>query len=560
MRFVFHDVEVDVAQRLVRVAGEPVALEPQVFDVLTLLMRHRDRVVGKPELLTEVWGSRFVSDSALTSRIKSARAAVGDNGREQHTIRTVHGQGYQFVARVDERPPSEAWTGPTRPAGVPVPQDGFYGRERELAAVGGLVTRCRLVTIVGPGGTGKTRLSLELARGREGGPQPAGGVSAAWTFVELAEVRDAGAVGQALVAALGIEAPSADEVGAACAYLRGEPTLLVVDNCEHVLPAARRLVSRVLDETADTRVLSTSRGPLGLRAEQVYRLQPLPVPEEAAFAGPDTAVNPAVALFLDRARRGAHEIRLDAHSAPDVVALCRALDGLPLALELAAGRAGTFGVPDLLARLDRRLDLLGDDRADTSARHRSLRTALGWSFEQLDPACRQLFDHLSVFPAGLTLEGLEWLVERLALDVGGDTWRALDRLVATSLVNRVEYPSGTRYVQLETMRAFGSERLAADGLRRTRRAGGMDARAAGRSRPVRAFGPRVALVRPDPPRAAQHPRRPPASAGGGQVRRVGRGLGRPLRLGPAARRIGDLGAGPTSLPISTSSRPTASGP
>ena len=469
MRFVFHDVEVDVAQRLVRVAGEAVALEPQVFDVLTLLMRHRDRVVGKPELLTEVWGSRFVSDSALTSRIKSARAVVGDNGREQHTIRTVHGRGYQFVAPVEERPPvarspGAARAGAAGPAGVPLPQDAFYGRDRELVELRGLVAHCRFVTIVGPGGTGKTRLSLELARRLDSGPQPAGPASGAWTFVDLAEVRDPEALGQALVSALGIEAPSVDEVGAACAYLRGERMLLVVDNCEHVLPAARRLVSRVLDETEDTHVLATSRSPLGLRAEHVCRLQPLPVPEEAGSAGPDIVTNPAVALFLDRAKRNAGEIRLDAHGAADLVALCRALDGLPLALELAAGRAGTLGLPDLLARLDRRLDLLGDDRVDTSARHRSLRTALEWSFEQLDPACQRLFDHLSVFPAGLTLDGLEWLVERLALDVGGDTWRALDRLVATSLVNRVEYPSGTRYVQLETMRAFGSERLAADGL------------------------------------------------------------------------------------------------
>jgi predicted ATPase/DNA-binding winged helix-turn-helix (wHTH) protein len=453
VRFVFHDVEVDVATRRVRVAGETVALEPQVFDVLTFLVRHRDRVVGKPELLTEVWGSRFVSDSALTSRVKSARAVVGDNGREQHTIRTVHGRGYQFVAPVEERPPGDARAGPARPAGAPMRQDGFYGRDSELVELRELVGRCRFVSIVGPGGTGKTRLSLELARGPA--PWP-------WTFVDLAEVRDADALGQALVLALGIEAQSADAVGAACAYLRGERRLLVVDNCEHVLAAAGRLVRRVLDETDDTHVLATSRTPVGLRTEQVYRLQPLPVPEEPASAGPGTATNPAVALFLDRARRSGREIRLDAHSAADIAALCRAMDGLPLALELAAARAGTFGLPDLLARLDRRLDLLGDDRADTSPRHRSLRTALEWSFEQLDPACRRLFDHLSVFPAGLTLEGLEWLVERLSLDVRGEIWAALDRLVAASLVTRVEYPSGTRYVQLETMRAFGAERLAAD--------------------------------------------------------------------------------------------------
>ena len=456
----FGDVLVDRSTRRLSVDGDWRHIEPQVFDVLVYLIEHRDRVVPKTELLDQIWGSRFVSESALTSRIRSARSAVGDDGRRQHVIRTAHGTGYQFVGELDaelgavegSRP-----TPPSRPGGsvsrFSRPANPFRGRQADLAAVSDLLDRCRLVTVIGPGGTGKTRLATEVMVDR----------SAPAAFVDLAAVRDGSAVGQALISALGIEVgTAADELEAACAYLRSDPVALLVDNCEHVPVEAAELVRRLLAATDDVSVLATSRVPLNLRDEQLYRLAPLPILDHSGSITPTVArTSPAVALFCDRVTQLAHEFELDHESAQHVVALCRALDGLPLALELAAARTQTFGLQDLLHRLDDRLDLLDDDRHDTADRHRSLRATLNWSFDLLDSDCRELFVHLSVFPAGLTLDGVEWLVERLGLPAPVPV--LLDRLVKVSLLERTDHRSGVRYGQLETMRTFGIDWLAEHG-------------------------------------------------------------------------------------------------
>ncbi len=450
----FGGVELDRSTRRLTVDGENRHVEPQVFDVLVYLAENHHRVVPKTELFDEIWGSRFVSESALTSRIRSARSAVGDDGRRQEVIRTAHGTGYQFVAELvadgtsaSSEPRRRSFAHFVRPA------NPFRGRRNDREAVSDLMARCRLVTIIGPGGTGKTRLGAEILADQAG----------EWAFVDLATVRDGSELGQTLLAALGVELGSADdEIEAAGAFLRTEPVDLLVDNCEHVAVDAADMISRLLAITETTTVLATSRVPLNLRDEHLYRLAPLPVLGHDGAITPRVAMtSPAVALFCDRISQVAHDFELDKESARHVVALCRALDGLPLALELAAARAGTFGLEDLLHRLDDRLDLLDDDRHDTMDRHRSLRATLNWSFDLLDDDCRELFVHLSVFPAGLTLDGLEWLVSHLGLS--GTVSTMLDRLVKVSLLERIDHRSRTRYGQLETMRTFGVDRLADDG-------------------------------------------------------------------------------------------------
>ena len=314
-----------------------------------------------------------------------------------------------------------------------------------------------------PAGSGKTRLSIELATTladtfsttlSNDGPE-----TPAVVFVDLAAVRDDHAVGQALAAALGVEIGDQRDIVDACiGFLRSRASLLVVDNCEHVVSAAAELVERVLTDASTATVLATSRVPLGVRGETIFRLPPLPVPESSDGCTAEAAMaNPAVGLFIDRVRRAQHDFRFDDAAVPDVVALCEALDGLPLALELAAGRMSTFSLEDLLARLDRRLDLLGDDRTGTDDRHRSLRATLDWSYELLDDECRRLFRHLAVFPAGMVLDGVEWLGREMGLTT--DPLLALNRLVEASLVGRTGTPSGARYVQLETMRTFGNDLL-----------------------------------------------------------------------------------------------------
>lgn len=442
--------ELSLARRQLSDGGIEIHIEPQVFDLLAHLLANRTRVVPKEELLDEVWHSRFVSESALTSRVRAARQAIGDDGRTQAMIRTSHGTGYQFVAAATEHPDADDPLD-ERAANLPTQNNPFHGREGELRDLEVVLGTHRLVTLLGPGGVGKTRTALELGHRLR--------ADRAVTFIDLAAVRHDAAVGEALAAGLGIETgEEADIVDACCAYLRGRPTVLLLDNCEHLTTAALGLASRVLASAPGVSILATSRAPLGHPDERHFRLEPLAIPDAAAsLTASEARTNPAVAIFCDKAERARHDFELDEATVRPVVELCQSLDGLPLALELAAGRTGAFSIPDLLERLDRRLDLLGAEVIDGDGRHRTLRTMLSWSYELLNGPTQRLFRHLSVFPGGLTLDAVEWLGHEL--DVGADPALVLHRLIDSSLVGRAETPSGTRYVQLESMRTFGTALL-----------------------------------------------------------------------------------------------------
>jgi predicted ATPase/DNA-binding SARP family transcriptional activator len=331
---------------------------------------------------------------------------------------------------------------PVRAAVAPGPP--LIGRDSEVGSLRGLLAADRLVTIVGPGGTGKTSLALAVARGDDTA-----------IVLPLATVTDPAAVPHALAVVLELQVTDGDVLAAVVAVVADRNMLLVIDNCEHLLDTIRDTVDIVLTCCPGTRVLTTSREPLGLPAERTFRLAPLALPRPDQ----DPRRIPSVAVFLDRAER----VRPGRVTGPQeleaVVDIVRRLDGLPLAIELAAGRLSTFSVHDLLDRLDRSLDLLGDGRPSSDARHRTLRATLAWSYELLTKDEQRLFRHLSAFVDGVPLAA----AERLAADlqVANDPGHVLARLVDASMIEPEFGQAGTRYRMLEVVRAYGRDRLVA---------------------------------------------------------------------------------------------------
>ena len=335
--------------------------------------------------------------------------------------------------------------------GFPAVLTSFVGRAGVVDEIAGQLGRDRLVTVTGPGGAGKTRLAGEVAR------QVAGRFADGVWLAELAAVRDPAQVAAAVAAALGIrDLPSAAAADALASALARRQLLLVLDNCEQVIGAAAELCGRLLLGADDVRVLATSREPLRIAGEVRYRLAPLTLPDPDDPADRDGSE--AVALFADRARRADASFALDGETTPIVARLVARLDGMPLAIELAAARVEALGVAQLLNRIDDRFTLLEAGDRLAAARHRSLAATVEWSYRLLDEHGRRVFRAVSVFPGPFTLEGAEAVA-------GTGAGPAVLHLVDCSLlVPPRPGPDGrSRYVMLETLRAYGAGLLAEAG-------------------------------------------------------------------------------------------------
>ena len=353
------------------------------------------------------------------------------------------GEQVEALARAIER------ADPTlaAPTGLPMPASRFVGRRRELDRLGELLGRSRVVTVTGPGGAGKTRLTLQLAR--DAGPEHPDGV-------HLVELATAGSVAGAVAAALDVrEQPGEPLPVTLTGFLRHRRVLLVLDNCEHVLPAAAELCALLVARCAGLRVLASSRERLGVEGEAVWPLAGLQLPDEddppAVAARTD-----AVRLLADRGALARPGFRVGTGDVAVAAGLCRRLDGLPLAIELAAARLAALSLTEVAGRLDRRLDLLAGGGRAAPERHRTMRATLEWSHQLLEPDERELFRRLSVFAGG-------WTLAAAAEVLGTDPLDPLTRLVDRSMVVAEPGPGGTRYRMLETVRDYAGERLAAAG-------------------------------------------------------------------------------------------------
>jgi len=407
--------------------------------------------------------------------VMRALAATGQSARalqagRAYRHRLAEEAGLDPSARLGEieRSIAQGRLGPVRPrAGTgeelarypapPVsPANPMIGRDVDSVAVRRVLETERLVTLVGPGGVGKTRLALELAAQAD---------TAA--VLLLASVADPVAIPAALAESLGLRELRGDVLFACSAVLGDRPALLVVDNCEHLLDGVTKTIDFILNNCPAVTVLATSREPLGLASECPFRVAPLALPNPESLAELDAGSlrsNPSVALFLQRASRVRPSFAADSDDLKAVVDIVRRLDGLPLAIELAAGRLTSYSVTDLSHRLDRALDLLGTGSSRFEDRHRTLRSTLEWSYQLLSEDERRLFRHMAVFADGIDLEA----AEALAADLGlvGDPGPALSHLVEASMINAT-FDGRTRYHMLQPLRTFGIDQLTARGERAT---------------------------------------------------------------------------------------------
>lgn len=417
---------VDVAQRRVELDGEARHLEPQAFDLLAYLLAHRDRVVSKEELLEEVWGDQFVSESALTTRIKEIRQSLGDDGTRQEIVRNFRGRGYRFVAPIED--------------GSEMPREQevsarLVGRRADITEAGAMLLSSRLVTLVGPGGVGKTTLADEL--GRRSRSHFPDGVS----VVRFAEVSDSASVVHLLRRDTDLVETGSDD-DALIAALAARKALVVLDNCEHVLDELSRLVADVLARDGNVTFLATSRERLGVAGEQVWPVAPLDA--EAARR-----------LLLERARRLHPGFAWNDDDESRVDQILHAIDRLPLAIEMAAARLPTIGVGDLADVLTRRLDLLRSADRNSSQRHRTIDALIGWSESLLDDDERALLATMSVFAGPVPLTDIAAIAGADAAELATGPLAALvDKSLAVADITQ----SPTCYRLLETVRAHASQR------------------------------------------------------------------------------------------------------
>ena len=339
------------------------------------------------------------------------------------------------------------------PHNLPLQLSSFVGREAEVKALGKLLEQHRLVTLLGPGGIGKTRLALQVAADAlDAFPD---GVF----FVDLAPVRDPELVPGAIAASLGLREQLGEPIiRTLCGHLGSKRLLLVLDNLEQLLPAAADSVAELLGAAPEVRVLATSRAPLRIRGERECGVAPLSV---GAHDRLEDEIPSAVALFVERARAVKPDLEISATTGPLIAAICEGLDGLPLAIELGAARLRVFSLPELKERLAQRLPVLTGGARDLPERQRTLRAAIAWSEGLLAPLERQLFAHLGVFVSSFTVETAEAIA---GPELAEDVLDGLTSLLAHSLLRQVERTDGeSRYSMLETIREYAAERLGASG-------------------------------------------------------------------------------------------------
>ena len=479
------DFNLDLRAYELRRADRVLKLERIPMELLLLLIERRGQLVTRDQIIERVWGRDVFldTDNSINAAILKIRRVLKDDPEQPRFVQTVTGRGYRFIAavveakgqtsdqditrepaairdRFSENPPEQPAAHPTN---LPVQRTGFVGREKEAAAVKQLLLRpdVRLVTVTGPGGIGKTRLAVQVASGLVA--QFTGGTH----FVSLSPLSDPGLIASTIVRTLGIrdtgwhsplELLKENFQGAQRA-----PMLLLLDNFEHLIQAVPT-VAELLAVGPNLRILVTSRAALHVYGEHEFPVPPLALPDSRSMPPVEVLSQyPAVALFVQRAIAAKPDFELNRENASAVTEICARLDGLPLAIELAAARVKVLSPSSMRTRLTSRLQLLTGGPRDIPQRHQTLRAAMDWSYDLLSAGEQKLLRRLSVFADGCTLEAAEAVCDTKGdLDLG--LLDGMASMVDKSLVQQVEPAQDeSRFVMLGTIREYAQEKLEASG-------------------------------------------------------------------------------------------------
>lgn len=460
--FAFGRFRLFTAERRLEADGKPVRLGGRALDLLIVLVERAGEVVPNRVLLESVWRDVTVDDGTLRFHVKNLRRALGEDRLEARLVVNVSGRGYCFTAHVERMDRGEVARSGIAPSGIrptlPAWTTPIVGRTDNIEAISRELLRTRLVTIAGPGGIGKTTLAVATAQALRGS------FGDLVFFVDLAPITDPAIVVSAVASVLGRAQRAEDPVDALAEYLRNQRALIVLDNCEQVIEAVAALADRIVHEAAETHLLVTSRETLRIGGEHVHRLTPLETPPARdGLSAEEVLSYAAVQLLVDRVGASLGGFALDDQLAPIAGEICRRLDGIPLAIELAAARVELFGLSGLARGLSDMFALLTEGRRFALPRHQTLRAALDWSYHLLSPTEQMVLQGISLFRATFTLESALAIVQGPAISFESAV-TAMANLVSKSMLT-ANRSDNVQYRLLEVTRIYAGERLASSGGR-----------------------------------------------------------------------------------------------
>lgn len=463
--YYFGTFRLDPDRRELLQDGQPLHLRAREFDILLFLVENAGQFVTKDQLIERVWPTTTVSDANIRVQIAALRRVLGDGRDGARYILNAAGRGYSFCCPLESPPAATGQARPTRAGSpgdirynLPVRLKPTLGRGEASNRLISHLPHHRLVTIVGPGGIGKTTLALtvadELIDAYDDGVR----------FVDLAGLSDPDLVPAAMASTVG-PMKTANPEEELIKVLEDKQILFVLDNCEHLIEAVATLVERVLTRTRDIHFLATSREPLRTDGEWLFRLGPLDIPpRKTDLTAVEALAYPTVKLFVERARLSDSQFELSDADAASVAELCRRLDGNPLAVELAAARVGLFGIPGLAAQLEESFGMLTQGRRTALPRHQTLRATLDWSYEILSPDEQALLYRLSVFRGEFTLATARAVAGQGA-GAEHEIIEGLAELTAKSLINVDVSQQPARYRMLFITRDYALQKLGDSGER-----------------------------------------------------------------------------------------------